>query len=300
MRLPVNHSHRKFLETELYRRAAGARGEKRLKDRFKEFQLEEEYHILWNLSLRLGEWKVQMDGLLLTGKCAVILESKNISGKIQFDEKTDEFSRENLNGEKTIMEDPTVQLKKHIRFLTTWFKSKKIDLPVTGLVIFTAKQCEFLSKPPGAHICKTYQMPDYLLQIVESAPLNSEHPQLSKIKRTLQTNQTPFKRIPLCSQYHIQTEDLTTGIFCTNCNHHLMQRHKRAWICRQCSHRDNLAHKLAIQEYFTLIDTHLTNLEFRKFCGITSRSVATRLLTQQDLLTTGEFKGRVYQLKKKN
>ncbi|WP_240033890.1 nuclease-related domain-containing protein [Planococcus salinus] len=295
-RLPDNHFQRKFLETEIYRQAAGKRGEKRLRERFKEFDLDAAYEVLWDIRLCLGDWRVQMDGLLLTERGAIIIESKNISGKILFNEETGEFSREDLEGKKTIMEDPTVQLNKHIRFLTKWFKTQKINMPLAGIVVFTAKQSEFISKPNHTPICKTYQMPENLLKIWQAFPPEAHSTKLITIKKKLLSLQTPFRRNPLCQQYYLDPNELLAGVKCSQCQLLTMERHRKNWHCTKCGHRDSLAHHLAVQEYFSLVNTHLTNEQFRKFCRVDSPHVASRLLKQLDLKKTGELKTRSYQL----
>ena len=90
-RLPINYPDRGFLEKELHNAEAGVRGEQRLQKKFIEFYMKEPYQILWNVSLSLGNWSVQMDGLLLTAHEAIVIESKNISGDLYFDHETDEF-----------------------------------------------------------------------------------------------------------------------------------------------------------------------------------------------------------------
>ncbi|MGK7376854.1 nuclease-related domain-containing protein [Planococcus sp. 1R117A] len=296
-RLPANHPELKLIQSEWHRSASGQRGEGRLASQFKEFQLEEPFFMLWDVNLKMDNWPVQMDGLLLTGRCAIIIESKNISGNIHFDEQTSEFYRFDENGSKTVMEDPRVQLNKHIRFLTAWFKLRKIILPVRGLIVFTAKKCEFIAKPPDAPICKTYQMSETLLKIWSASPPQTPSHKLSKIKKILLSNQTPFKQIPLCNRYFIQADDLKTGVYCRVCQSYGMQRVKRSWQCRHCGERDSTAHFLAAQEYFTLVSSVLTNQEFRRFCRIESPFVASRLLSQLDLETIGKLKMRSYKLK---
>lgn len=297
-RFPENHSYRKFLEVELYRSTAGKRGEERIKKKFKEFYVDEEFHLLMNISLSIGDWKVQMDGLLITERCAIIIESKNINGKIHFDEVTGEFYRFNDNGEKTVMEDPTMQLNKHIRFLAIWLKTRKINIPIDGLVVFTPKQCEFISKPRDKHICKTYQMIDYLHKILQEYPQKMASPKLTKIRRTIENNQDPYQPIPLCEYYRIRKEELKTGVFCLECRLYTMQRHKRSWHCSECGQKNHQAHYLTIQEYFSIISTSLNNQQFRQFSNVTSPSVTTRLLGQFDLDAIGDLKVRRYRMKK--
>ncbi|MBT2569990.1 NERD domain-containing protein [Planococcus sp. ISL-110] len=298
VRLSEQHPQRSFLERELHWTTAGKRGESRLQKKFNEFYLDEEFQILWDVSLKIANWPVQIDGLLLTERCAIIIESKNINGQLHFDEKTGEFFRINPVGEKTVMEDPRVQLNKNIRFLTQFFKMKKINLPVTGLIVFTAKDCEFASKPHGASICKTYQMIEFLLKILQAFPHEAEQIKLSKIKKMILTNQTPYKQSPLCTYYFIDPNDLRPGIFCRQCKSLSMQRDKRSWICSRCGTRDSSAHLLAIQEYFTFVEPEITNQKFREFCGLASPAVASRILAKLDLESSGAAKNRTYHYRK--
>lgn len=296
-RLPAEHQSQSYLQKELHRTTSGARGEQRIETRFNEFYLDEDFRVMWNVQLQLGNWPVQIDGLLLTKRCAIIIESKNISGQIHFDEQTGEFYRIDDDGLKTVMEDPQIQLRKNIRFLSVWFKKHKILLPIHGLIVFTAKKCEFITKPTRTPICKTYQMPEMLLKIYEALPPTAANLSLLKIKNVLLSSQTPFIEIPLCQRYFIHPSELKTGVYCRNCQLPTMFRTKRSWHCQTCHHHDLLAHKFALQEYFSLIDTTITNERFREFCGLDSRHVAGRLLSQFDLQTIGESKARRYRLK---
>lgn len=295
-RLGNQHPQRAFLERELYWTTAGTRGESRLQKKFNEFYWEEEFQVIWDVSLKMANWPIQMDGLLLTKRGAVIIESKNISGQLHFDEKTGEFFRINSAGEKTIMEDPRVQLNKNIRFLTQFFKAKKINLPVSGLIVFTAKDCEFASKPHRAFICKTYQMIEYLIRILQAFPLEVENVKLAKIKKVIMTNQAPYKQSPLCTYYFIDPKDLRPGVYCRHCKSVSMVRTHHSWICSKCSARDPSAHLLAIQEYFTFVEPEITNRKLRDFCGFESRAVATRLLSQLNLKRVGNLKTCSYHL----
>lgn len=297
-RLPDDHAYKQFFEVELYRSKAGEMGEARMKKKFKEFYLEEEHQILWDVSLGIGLWKVQMDGLLLTERCAVVIESKNISGKIHFVEATGEFYRVDEDDRKTIMEDPAVQLDKHIRFLEAWFKLKNISLPVDGLVVFTPKQCEFMSKPKDKHICKTYQMVDVLHTILQKNPQSNTSHKLMKIKKMIENNQVPYQRLALCEQYRLNWRDLKTGIFCTACQQFtVVPMGKSGWRCVLCKKKEKSASLQVIREYFTLISHALSNQQLREFCRIDSPYTTSRELARYDLDILGTFRNRTYRIK---
>lgn len=300
-RLPDNHSRREFIQVELFKAAAGKRGEARLQRKLIEFETEGQYRFVKNVCLSRGQWKVQMDGLLLTERGAIVIESKNISGQLYFDDKTGEFSRTNTEGVKTIMDDPTTQLNKHIRFLTLFFQQQKIDLPISGIVVFTAKHCEFLTKPGHHRICKTYQLIDYLFTIIQEFPQQNTPRDLSEIQKLLEQFQTPYERKPLCHIYSIEETELLTGILCKSCKSlNMTRKHKKGWVCADCQAVDPLAFQHAVQEYFSLIDTHLSNRRLRKFCKLESPYMTSRLLAAYELEPAGALRNRTYSLKKKD
>lgn len=168
-RLKENTPERELLERELFMAEAGIRGEKRLQKKFVEFYSAEPFEILWNTSLTLGNWPVQIDGLLLTQKVAVILESKNISGELHFENKTDEFYRYDANGVRTIIDNPAIQVEKHMRFMRMWFAENKIRLPVDGMLVFTALKAELCSLPQNIRTCRHHHMIELLFKTIEES-----------------------------------------------------------------------------------------------------------------------------------
>lgn len=297
-RLPEGHAYKQFFEVELYRSKAGKLGEVRMQKKFKEFYLEEEHQILWDVCLGIGDWKVQMDGLLLTERGAVVIESKNISGKIHFEEETGEFYRYEEGDVKTVMENPVIQLDKHKRFLEAWFKIKKISLPVDGLIVFTPKQCEFISKPKDKHICKTYQMVEVLHTILQKYPQRNASHKLMKIRKLIENSQVIYQRLALCEQYRLDRRDLKTGIYCKTCQQFTVIRMgKSGWRCALCKNVEQSASLQAIREYFTLISPALSNRQLREFCGIDSLYAASRELARYDLDIQGTFRNRTYRIK---
>ncbi|XKE93958.1 NERD domain-containing protein [Metaplanococcus flavidus] len=299
-RLPEKHPQRDYLENQLHRKTAGERGEGKLQKKFKEFHLDENYTALWDIGLEQGEWKTQFDGLVLTEKGVVILDSKNVSEDLHFNEKTGEFIRMNSKGERLILDNPAFQLNKNIRFLRQWFQNRKLDVPVKGLVVYTAANCIFHSKPTGALLCKTYQMNDYLYKVLRSFPQDSAPLKVNKIKRLLEANHKTFKRKPLCERYDIDYGDLQKGVYCVSCKGYQVARVKRNWLCLRCGAKNSAAHHFALQEYFSFVDDSVTNKEFREFCLLESADIAKRILTQYDFTVTGDNKGRRYHIKKKD
>lgn len=297
-RLSQRHNQRVYLENQLHRVSAGIRGEGKMVKKFEEFYLEENYLPVWDLNMKIGKWAVQIDGLLLTERCAIVMDSKNLSGEIHYDETNEEFYKKTVpEGEILNLDNPVVQLNKHISFIRKWFRLHRINLPVTGLIVVTANNCVFHAKPTGAFICKTYQMNDYLYRILRDNPLTAVSHPLEDIEKLIAANQVPFKFPPLSEFYRIDLKDIKKGVYCQACCTHRMQRTKKSWICAGCGSKDASAGRLAVQEYFSLIDTELTNKKFREFSGILNSAAVWRILAKYEFEISGEKKNRIYKMK---
>ena len=268
-------------------------GERRLEAKFKEFYIPEPFEVLWDAGLAIGDWRVQFDGLLLTGRCAVIIESKNISDELYFDAETGEFYRKNAAGGRQVFEHPAVQLNKNRYFLEQWFARRGIALPVDGLVVFTAKQCVFMTKPTLAEMCKLYQMPGRLLGILKKYPPVCDGPFQKAVTRIPQ-QMVPYRRKPLREKYFIAVEEVRKGVYCVKCRSLGMRLTDRSWVCGSCGCREREIGARLVDEYFALVSDVLTNRGMREFYGIASRHVVTRILKKADLVSEGKRKDKIY------
>lgn len=297
-RLRADSPERSYLEKELFQTKAGIRGEERLQKKFIEFYYPDGFEIIWNNHLMLGEWPVQMDGLLLTQKAAVIIESKNISGELHFHNETGEFCRIDESGVRTVMDNPAIQVEKHMRFLKSWLHRHGINLAVDGLLVFTAKQCELKTLPQNIRTCKLHHMTEKIFHLLkEYNPPAYSPTSLTQIKNLILASQTPFLPKPIATHYSINPDQLAKGIYCTQCETHTVKRSLRAWRCANCGISDDGAAAKAILEYFALFGSHPTNRDIRDFLGINDRHLVKRLLAAADLQKTGRSRKTRYVLK---
>lgn len=297
-RLELNSPERVMLERELFIAEAGIRGEKRLRKKFVEFYSPEPFEILWNTSLTLGNWPVQIDGLLLTPKVAVILESKNISGELYFKNDTGEFYRCDANGNKTIMDNPAVQVEKHIRFMKTWFAENKIRLRVDGILVFTALKAELCSLPPDIRTCRHHSMIEYLFKTIEehsSGPPQNKQT-LKKYREKIESQLTPYVQKPLALQYSLNPNLFERGIYCEACENFNIVRQHRRWQCLKCGHISANAGEEAVMDYFALFGVQANNEELRKFLKVEDRHIVKRILSQKNFMMDGSRRHTKYSL----
>ena len=97
------------------------------------------YKVYSDIRLHLGEWKVQIDCLVLTDRCCIVIESKNMSGDLYFESDSEEFYKVNQDGEEIPYPNPYYQLLRHIRFMKEFLHQINPEIKVTGSVFMTAK-----------------------------------------------------------------------------------------------------------------------------------------------------------------
>lgn len=84
------------------------------------------------------------------------------------------------------------------------------------------------------------------------------------------------------------------GVLCPACPGLRLTYHRGKWRCSKCAHVDSLAHLDALSQYRTLVKATITSSEFREFTGISSRSVASKMLANAKMPYLGSFKDRNY------
>jgi hypothetical protein len=291
-RLPKNHVKRPQIMEELSRRWSGYSGEKSLDFYLRNLD-EKNYLILHDLNLPDGKYNCQIDTLLLIPKFALIIEIKNMTGKLVFDTDNDQFFQ--INDAKEIgYTNPIAQAQRHQAYLKKLFPTLSVDYLIVftnphSILSFTGRNTKIKEK-----VCKSHSF----LKKVEV--LENKHQQivplkeLRKISRTLIKMNTPPTNYIL-EKYGIKKTELLTGIHCPECFFLPLIRKNRQWFCPSCQTFSRDAHIDTLQDYFLLIDSKITNEKFREFANWHfSPQTANRLLQLANLKSFGANKGRIY------
>ena len=275
---------------------AGVRGEDRLVERLNELRLDGEFRVFSDVCLELDDWKVQIDCLVLTDRCCIVLESKNISGHLFFNEELDEFYKEE-NGTETPISNPYFQLMRHIRFMKEFLRNTLPQMKVTGAVIMTAKSFRIMQKPTHYPIYKLESMVERITQIYNSSggskSFSSEDLD-GVVEKLLEEKRSAFEYPPLCEYYRIPTSEIRLGVECPGCGVLGMRRVHTTWRCIACGKNDRYAHISAVRDYFRIINKKITNKEFRRFCILDSKYSASRMLNSMDLIAHGSGPSRYF------
>nr|WP_285876798.1 nuclease-related domain-containing protein [Fictibacillus phosphorivorans] len=93
---------------------------------------------IFNIRILHMGYYFQIDTLLFTKKFLLLLEIKNYTGHIYFDDKFGQLVRK-LNDKLDYFEDPLEQVRQKYHLLQILKKKKFPDIPIEHLIVFSNK-----------------------------------------------------------------------------------------------------------------------------------------------------------------
>jgi len=241
-------------------------------------QLDRGFTILQDVYIKpLG---VQMDNLILTKRAIYIAEVKNYNGTITFDTTFHQFLRH--DGEKeTGFKHPITQVDLQKQKLQQWLMDHGLaSAPIHFFIV--------ISDP--STIIKVIGDQEKIAEIVTHAenlpPKIMERESSFNGDGQLEHRKIGYQILRECSEFDINimdkhrlsAGDLIPGVVCPDCGRIGLERVHSGWMCQHCNKKYRHAHLRAMEDYFMLVKSSMTNLECRNWLGLDSRNAATRLL----------------------
>ncbi|MEH7123519.1 nuclease-related domain-containing protein [Bacillus sp. JJ1773] len=295
-RLTSTHPKLIAINDEYGRRKAGFNGEKSVYYHLKLLD-NESYVIFHDLRLANGEHYFQIDFLLLTSRYALIIEAKNISGILLFDDNGQLIRIQNEKREG--FSDPVSQAQFHQRSLKKWMAKYQFpNLPIDYLVIISKPSSIIQMENTDPEIRKRVRPVSKVHDVISHLNHRFQREVLDsntrrKLTKFLLKAHSPYYP-NLLKEYNLAENDIRTGVQCLKCAFLPMIALKANWKCPNCQTLSKDAHIQTIQDYFLLIGSTITNRQFRNFIQITSIQKSRRLLTSLNLPYSGYNKARVY------
>ncbi|NMD70072.1 NERD domain-containing protein [Bacillus sp. DNRA2] len=297
-RIPLTHSKRSILEENRTNYMKGFRGEKQI-DYYLEELKASDYLIFADLRLISNTNRAfQMDTLLISPYFFLIIESKHIAGTLIFEKDSTQMIRE-LDGIKQGFTNPIVQVARHKVKLIDWLTKHKIPkVPIEDLVGIADRRTLIVTTHDNKQIYQKLIYADVILQkIRQFESIFTEkiltNRQIQQIKKLLLKSHTPVSPTIL-KKYNINPTELKKGIQCPECGQFHMTRETQNWYCAICKTYNRNAHIKAVEEYFLIFATEISNKQFREFVLLCSRNISKKLLLRMNLPTTGANKNRLY------
>lgn len=135
-RLPLNHIIRTKIEEEYAKSMAGYRGEKSVDYHLRPL-FNKDFLVLHDIRLLRNEQYFQMDIVILTRRYILILEVKNMSGTLCFDQTFKQLIR-TINGREESFPDPIIQVRRQQKNLQKWLSDHKFpELPIHSFIVIS-------------------------------------------------------------------------------------------------------------------------------------------------------------------
>ncbi|MFJ7736064.1 nuclease-related domain-containing protein [Lysinibacillus sp. NPDC097287] len=276
---------------EQYRRLdAGFAGEKRVDREWQEIICPNTFFIMHNLIFyNAANHSHQVDTLFICSHFMLIIEIKNISGRLDFDETTHQCTRTKADGVVEGFPNPITQIQRHAQFFDTI--PQKRSLPSECAIIFSNPSAIIGRHPntiPILHVAGLQQHLNALFKKYPNPHLTDEY--VNNFVQTLRDRHHP-QVVPT----KIVPSRFRHGVLCPNCRYKRQMVHLRGtWSCPSCNYKSAAIFAEALHDYRLLIGPTITNRQLRAFFGINSSDVATRLLKKFQFSSTGTYKNRVY------
>ncbi|WP_235822784.1 nuclease-related domain-containing protein [Cytobacillus massiliigabonensis] len=296
-RTPNDYFRYEEMKEDLRKRLAGYNGERAI-SYYLDYLPDKDYFIFHDMRFPSGNHYFQIDYLVLSPHLALILECKNFYGTLFLEDSFNQLIR-TANDKEEGFHNPLAQARWHQQQLSTFFSSHGYSqIPIDYLVAFSSPSTILKTNSRDPSILKKivhgYNLLERLTEI-ERVYKNEvmDMKSMRKLSKLLLKSHVPGDQ-DILQKYGVAKSEVITGVQCPNCKALGMIRVRRKWFCEKCECYDSDAHIDAVKDYFFLLNSTISNKQFREFTHLTSVDMASKLLMRMNLPSSGANKGRVY------
>lgn len=234
----------------------------------------------------------QIDTIFVCKHFVLVIETKNMAGKIVFNPNTRQLIRTFRNGESEAFNDPIDQIERHRLQLEKHFMTLPELVPVEAAIVFTNPKCYIGHTSDDISIFVVSGLRAKLNELIkryEHVNLNTRliRASLEKLYRPISFNRTS------------DIGSIRTGVLCLSCNKK-MRITTKGHRCSNCNLLDTegLALRRTLYDYRILYGPEITNHKFRAFAEILSRDTSYSILSRLLPDRKGTRRHTIYQIPK--
>ena len=274
-------------EEEFQNAQSGFYGERYMDRWWEDMQLAEDHVLLHNFCFRFSEFTNQVDTIFLSRHFALVLEIKNISGRIDIDVERDQMIRTRETGEIEVFRNPVSQVKRHQRALASLIGSQ---LPIERAIVFMHPKSLIGSVPREEAVFRWGGLESHIRQLFSKYTPHLTNYQLMEMATSLRN----YHQLPE-SKLRLDARKIICGVLCSNCRYKVKMYYIRGQFeCAYCKLKSFEPMLEALQDYRLLISEWITNQELRQFFYIDSADVANKILKRMDFYHEGSTSARRY------
>lgn len=219
----------------------------------------------------------EMDAVLINPRFICVLEIKNITGELYFDQETKQFYRIK-NGVKDGMRNPELQLQRNVNVLQRRLRMQGMNPMINGLIIFASRAGIVMEPPTLFPAISIDALCDRVEQMEERSTVLWNEEQIDLIKKIVGSGEPAIHDKELFERVNIQRTMIRGGVRCQRCFEVGMVRSYSTWTCECCGFSDRSAHHAAFQEYQLLFGREILVKEVKWWLDIDNKHLVSRLL----------------------
>ena len=217
-----------------------------------------------------------------------MMESKDIGGTIDFDDKTRQFTQTRMDGTKVVFSNPVDQVLRHKAFVELELMKLGISIPIIAVITITDPSTMFGATSQEVDVFSITGLRSKLVKLFNQFPEVLSEQQLDYVKEHFMLC---YKKQELNRKY--PNVPLLKGVLCNACKAQMIHERK-GFRCVRCGNKNSLGIYEAMHDYRLLYKDWITNSEFCDYVGVESMHTATKMLKRMDLKGVGEKRYRKY------
>lgn len=293
-RLDEGDIEHKYFRNQYLQLKRGYDGEMRADREWEEIEIPSEYCLFHNFETENEvNHSHQIDTIFASQNYILLLEIKNIGGRIDFDEEKHQFVRTRQDGTKEGFSNPIDQIERHVRLFKRLLMKWDISLPIEYAIILTQPSTIIGEIPKNVSIFHVSGLQTYVYNLFTKYQVHQiNHLSLEQLKKNLMA----IRKRKIWN-LRIDKNKLRNGVLCKGCNYKIEMKFEHGcFICPVCKVKNKGTFYEALFDYRYLHNEWVTNNDLRNYLKINSRFAANRLITSLNLDIQGEKRNRRYRI----
>ncbi|PSL40685.1 nuclease-like protein [Planomicrobium soli] len=272
-RLPKSHRSWEDVYSDHYKVKAGFGGEQHVDEILRRSRVP----LVVIADLQLSERFCQIDTVVLTPAFALILEVKNYSGKLLFNEASFHMEQETRDGKRLGFNSPATQVWNAREELALLFERLNVKLPIHTAIVLPYSSTLVEGAPKGIPVVYGNSL-NYFISILPQTGQLITAKELEAVGRLLIDHHSPFPKTDLSEIYSYEIHDLKKGVLCESCGNSCRKLSQRTIICLSCGMNSVDGYKRALDDWFDFASPEITSEQVRHYLGLKDKHAVGYLM----------------------
>ncbi|WP_186763848.1 nuclease-related domain-containing protein [Planomicrobium sp. CPCC 101079] len=287
-RLPKSHECWEDIAQDHYKVRAGFGGEQYVDAILKRLRIP---HVAV-ADLQLAERFCQIDTVVLTPAFALILEVKNFSGTLLFNETSFHMEQETRDGTRLGFNSPATQVWNAKEELALIVDRLGVKLPIHTAIVLPYSSTLVERAPKDIPLVYGNALNHFISRLPQTGRL-MPFSEMEAIGQLLINHHSPFLKTDYSKTYFYETKDLKKGVLCGSCGSPCRRMSQRTFICNSCQAKVVDGYERALDDWFEFATPGISGEQLQAYLGLKDKHAVGYLMRKMGFV---RIEGsRVYQ-----